>query len=149
MLRTIIMRTIKFRGKRIDTGDWVYGGISIFQNEVTIFDQNCVVNSAYEVDKNTVGEFTGLNDKNGVEVFEGDIIKWKETRFHTEEQQKKNVAMPKWFESEVIYDDAGFLVSSSQERDTPLCCFFGDSLDNKFDYKAEIIGNIYDNPGLI
>jgi len=94
-------------------------------------------------------QFTGLIDKNGIEVYEGDVIKWKETRFHTKEQEIKGVAMPKFYQSVVEWQDGEFIVSSEQNRDTPLCCFFGDSMDNKFDYKAEIIGNIYQNTELL
>lgn len=67
-------REILFRGKRIDNKQWVYGGISIFENEATIFDINCVVNSAYQVNIDTVSQFTGIIIDN-VKVFEGDIVK--------------------------------------------------------------------------
>jgi uncharacterized phage protein (TIGR01671 family) len=97
-----------------------------------------------------IEQFTGLIDKNGKEVYEGDIIKWKETRFWNKEQEEKGVAMPRFFKSAVVYDDAEFLVSSTQEFDTPLCCFFRtEDVHNQFDYKAEVIGNIYENPELL
>lgn len=97
-----------------------------------------------------IEQFTGLIDKNGKEVYEGDIIKWKETRFFNKEQEQKGVAMPRFFKSAVVYDDAEFLVSSTQEFDTPLCCFFRtEDVHNQFDYKAEVIGNIYENPELL
>jgi len=101
-------------------------------------------------DNSILMQFTGLIDKNGKEVYEGDIIKWKETRFWNKEQEEKGVAMPRFFKSVVVYGDAEFLVSSTQEFDTPLCCFFrGEDIHNPFDYKAEVIGNIHENPELL
>lgn len=143
------MRVFKFRAWNPETKKMFYD-----------FDQNikevALVKSihlfVYETGlaHKTLMQFTGLIDKNGKEVYEGDIIKWKETRFWNKEQEEKGVAMPRFFKSAVVYDDAGFLVSSTQEFDTPLCCFFGtEDVHNQFDYKAEVIGNIYENPELL
>jgi uncharacterized phage protein (TIGR01671 family) len=81
------MRTIKFRGKRIDNEEWVYGYYYMYPlNKNPINDHHYIVNhewepifggyldKRYQIDPDTLGQFTGFKDSKGTEVYENDII---------------------------------------------------------------------------
>lgn len=148
------MRDIKFRGKEVDTGKWVYGGL--FKEpappqcfEKTLEDKYWIVypnprympdwNLSYEmvrtdIEKETIGQYTGLKDKNGKEIYEGDIVFIKgETELL---DIKGKVEYSNTF-AQFIITNTGSIVNETE----PLG-----------DYEVEdieVIGNIYDNPELL
>lgn len=121
------MREILFRGKRVDNGEWVISDC-FFQcdGEVKLWD-NPNRDGWVNVDLETIGQYTGLKDKNGTKIFEGDIVKGA------------------WNTVFVVYYDECYLQFRAKKAD---------GYEREIDYYGdkntlEVIGNIYDNHELL
>ncbi len=129
------MREIKFRGKHIFTEEWLFGSHYDDNGEEYILPNipaSAIDYEDYQVDPNTVGQLTGLNDGCGKEIYEGDILHVPGDECHAE------------FEGVVIYNNGAFRVrslNSGKESDLAWCV-----RDRIGGYpRTEIIGNIEDN----
>lgn len=132
------MREISFRGKRLDNGEWVIGFITaacdcagrLYFIEQPALDLD-YCNHSYEVDFNTIGQYTGMLDKNGIKIFEGDIVYFSDRS-----------------------DGVGYGVVRYNENEAEFEIEFDniyESLGRRYYYSKDIkvIANIYDNPELL
>ena len=137
------MREILFRGKRVDNGEWVEGGLITGYDYLdespmdvivpidAVFYPHNEVCDFFLVNPETVGQYTGLKDRYGVKIFEGDILE----------------IIDRWNKSQiwlVKYQSAALML---RQKGLVYYAHFSE-FPQRF-YSYEVIGNIHDNPELL
>lgn len=132
------MRTIKFRGKKLCQDEWIYGSL------ITRGEQGADGNfidtgrgECYPLQQDTIGQFTGMTDKDGKEIYEGDIL----DLFIPE----NNVGKPEHRLRKVIFDEKSCGFSIVDKHNLCIC----DAVTTSIELIYTVIGNVHDNPELM
>lgn len=133
------MREIKFRGRRKNSTEWVYGAFLTIPRLCSyIYDVQHgapVLGLRFVVDPKTVGQFTGLRDCEGREIYEGDIL---DITYISKHDYLRYCAVVQWY-------DFGFMLKSLDSD----CDDVSFSIMVTTDSRFKVIGNIHDNPALL
>lgn len=126
------MREILFRGKGTINNEWIYGDLLYYADTAQIWQDSEFGKYTASVVPETLGQFTGLTDKNGVKIFEGDIVEYT-TKLSRNTEEIVNV-----YEIKYSKEQARFIAFLPNGVFDPVAMRYG-----------KVIGNMYDNPELI
>ena len=128
-----MMREIIFRGKQKATGMWLCGDLRQWsEKRKGICDY--ALRRTLDVYPETVGQFTGLTDKNGKQIFEGDIV-------DPVLIDGTHIGFS-WGRQVVVFDNGAFCLKDRRDQCTPMCNY-----SSRVEF--EVLGNIHDNPELL
>jgi uncharacterized phage protein (TIGR01671 family) len=138
-----MQRETLFRGKRKKDGEWVYGFYRSYIYRKKKYAWLETIDRTWEIKPETVGEYTGLEDKNGVKIFEGDIVSFWDGDIYECSDGDITIEDRKYKRCKnriklVVFDECCFRL----ENYNSLNCFDGDRV-------LKVIGNIHDAPGLL
>jgi len=136
-------REIKFRGKRSDNGAWETGSLVVTGQGMSFckyYIADKMTGYHMPVIKNTIGQFTGLFDKNGIDIYEGDVLEFitekKYGFMHDGEKARFCIEFGKFNpRNDTLYDFIGFHTKSG-------------SIEYRLQFGCKIIGNIHDQSEL-
>lgn len=138
------MREILFRGKRADNGEWTYGYLFVCWDRCYILWGMSGDNPIKEeVIPETVGEYTGLTDKNGKRIFEGDIVKLTDKSFGYKWKAVVEFGNPN---GNYTWGCQLKPIGKAKNVNTDILCWV--EMEEAGAY-CEVIGTIYDNPELL
>lgn len=161
------MREILFRGKRLDNGEWIEGHLiqyedgraRICESHTEIFcyekDLSIIQTVAHEVDPSTIGQYTGLKDKNGERIFEGDIVRYT---FDSPDDPTATENGLKVRTGRIFWSDwrASFAVTAGRNLSAAINNDVAVYVRGRQVYEyvrgantVEVIGNVHDNPELL
>ncbi|MNR93669.1 YopX protein [compost metagenome] len=134
------MREYRFRGKRIDNGEWVYGDLWQHNGRMDIVDSKA---DSHPVDPKTVGQYTGLQDRNGKEIYEGDIL--TALKYPFQDDGKYNYhGVIEWVDEEASFYMTKRLANKDKRGTLD---WISQPIEEIEEF--EVIGNIYEHPHLL
>jgi len=131
-------REIKFRGKRINNGEWVYGSLLIINNVPSIipFERQELPFVLVPVDPETVGQYVPIKNGSGEGLYEGDLVRF-DADYCVREKNLNDII------GELVFETDRYILRTK----------YGDydieEETDEFYYKGIVVGNKFDNPELI